>query len=96
MMSTIDIRAFHRMKHADAQQAADELAGDLAEKFGIEYGWDEDMIHFQRPGVHGSIMVGDREIHIRAQLGFLLMMLQNQIEDEIKQYLRSHFACTFS
>ena len=95
-MPTIDISAFHQMSLADAQQAADDLASDLAEKFNIDYGWDEDMIHFERPGVNGSIMIGTNEIHLTAQLGFLLMMIKNQIEDEIRRYLSSHFDCTFT
>ena len=95
-MSTIEICAFHEMDHAAAQQAADDLASSLASKFDIDYGWDEDVIHFERPGVSGSITVGDREIHIRAHLGFLLMMLKSRIEDEIRQYLQSHFGCTFA
>ncbi len=94
-MSTINIRAFHQMNHEDAQQAADELASDLANKFDIDYGWDEDVIHFERPGVHGSIMVAKHEIHITAHLSLVLLLLQSRIEDEIREYLQSHFACTF-
>lgn len=95
-MSTIDICAFHQMNHAAAQQAADDLASDLAGKFDIDYGWDEDVILFERPGVNGSITVGKEEIHVTAQLGFLLTMLKSRIENEIRQYLQSHFGCTFS
>jgi len=93
-MSVIDIYAFHQMDHEDAQQAADDLACDLAEKFDIDYGWDEDVIYFERVGVHGSISVGERDIHINAKLGFMLMMLKGTIEDEIKQYLQNHLGCT--
>lgn len=94
-MSMIDICAYHQMKHADAQQAADDLASDLAEKFDIDYGWDENVIYFERPGVNGSITVGEHEIHVAAQLGFLLAMLKFRIEEEIRKYLQSHFSCTF-
>lgn len=94
-MSEIDIHAFHKMSHEDAQQAADDLASDLARKFDIDYGWDEDVIHFERPGVSGSIVVNGKKIHITAHLGFLLMMLKTRIEDEIRQYLQVHFGCTF-
>jgi putative polyhydroxyalkanoate system protein len=91
----IDICAYHQMNHADAQQAADDLASDLAEKFDIDYGWDENVIYFERPGVNGSITVGEHEIHVAAQLGFLLAMLKIRIEEEIRKYLQSHFSCTF-
>jgi len=94
-MSHIDMRARHTMSVEDAQQAADELAGDLAEKFEINYGWDGDHIHFERPGVHGKITVRENEIRIKAVLGLMLIFLKPVIEDEITQYLESHFGCTF-
>lgn len=76
-----------------AQSAADELAEDLAEKFDIDYGWDGDFIHFERPGVDGSIQVSAENIHIQARLGLMLSFLQRRIENEIKGYLSSHFDC---
>ena len=94
-MATIDIRAHHQMEHELAQQAADELAGDLARKFDIEYGWDENVIHFERVGVTGSITVEASEIRIVAHLGLLLLVLKSRIEEEIREYLQSHFGCTF-
>ena len=94
-MSLINMCAHHTMNKEDAQQAADDLARDLAEKFSIDYGWEEDHIHFERPGVHGMITVGEKEIRIEAQLGLLLALLKGRIEDEIVRYLQGHFGCTF-
>jgi putative polyhydroxyalkanoate system protein len=78
------MRARHGMPTEDAQQAADELAGDLAEKFEIDYGWDGDHIHFD-----------ENEIRIKAVLGLMLIFLKPVIEDEITNYLENHFGCTF-
>ena len=83
------------MPAEEAQKAADELAGDLAEKFEINYGWEGDHIHFERPGVHGMITVRDSEIKIKATLGLMLIFLKPLIEDEITEYLQNHFDCTF-
>ena len=94
-MSTIDIHAHHKLSHEDALTAADELSCDLAEKFGIEYGWEDEVIHFERPGVHGQILVKDTELRIKAHLGFMLMMLKGPIEQEIVRYLKEHFGCSF-
>jgi len=94
-MATIDIRAHHSMDHDAAQWAADRLSADLAEKFSIDYGWDGDVIHFERPGVHGQITVSGDEIHIQAHLGFMLTLLRGPIEDEIVRYLRDEFGCSF-
>ena len=87
--------ARHSMPTEDAQQAADELAGDLGEKFEIDYGWDGDHIHFERPGLNGTITVRENEIRIKATLGLMLILLKPVIEDEITQYLENHFGCTF-
>jgi len=94
-MSTIDIHAHHNLSHEDALTAADELSCDLSEKFGIDYGWEDEVIHFERPGVHGQIFVQDSELRIQATLGFMLMMLKRPIEQEIERYLESHFGCSF-
>ncbi len=94
-MSHIDLHARHDMDRETAQEAADSLAQDLAERFDIDYGWDGDSIVFERPGVHGEIEVRDAEIRIRARLGLLLAFLRPRIEEEIVRYLRDHFGCRF-
>jgi len=94
-VSTIDIHAQHTLSHEDALTAADQLSCDLAEKFGIDYGWEEEVIHFDRPGVHGQILVNETELRIQAHLGFMLMMLKGPIEQEIIRYLKEHFGCSF-
>jgi putative polyhydroxyalkanoate system protein len=75
----------------DAQQVADELAADLAEKFSVNYDWDGDTIVFQRPGVSGEIDVDEEAVHVRAKLAFLFTYLQPAVEKEINRYLDEHF-----
>jgi putative polyhydroxyalkanoate system protein len=94
-VSTIDIHAFHQLSHEEALNAADELSIDLAEKFGIDYGWEDEVIHFERPGVNGQILVQENELRIQANLGLMLMVLKRPIEQEIVRYLREHFGCSF-
>ena len=95
-MPAIDIHAKHTMNRKDAQDAADELASDLASKFDIEYGWDEDTLRFERSGVSGTIRVDGEQIHIVAQLGFMLSLFKDTLESEIRRQLVEHFDCTFS
>lgn len=92
-MSQINVRARHSMSEEEAQNAADDLAGDLAEKFNIDYGWDGDHIHFERPGVHGKITVRENEIRIKADLGLMLVFLKPLIEKEIARYLKTELGC---
>ena len=95
-MSNIDMHARHEMSREDAQSAADRLAADLASKFDIDYDWHGDHIHFERPGVDGTITVREKEIRIQARLGLMLMLLKGRIEQEIVSYLSEHFDCRFS
>ena len=94
-MSNIDIHAHHTLSHEEALSAADELSCALAKKFDINYGWQDDVIHFERPGVNGQITIQQTELRIQAKLGFMLMMLKGPIEQEIVSYLREHFGCSF-
>jgi len=88
---TIDIRKDHAKSLEDAQQVADELAQDLADKFSIQYHWDGDTIVFDRPGVSGEIDVDAKAVHVRAKLGFFLSYLEPAVEREINRYLDEHF-----
>jgi len=91
-MSIIDINHKHDLNLEQAQAIADELAADLANEFSIEYGWDEDVLYFERPGVHGQIDVDEQNIRIQATLNFLLLALKGRIEAEIQQVLSHHFS----
>jgi len=90
-MSDIDIRKNHDFDLEGAQQVADDLARDLSEKFDVDYGWDEDVIVFERTGVHGEIRVDDQCVHVQAQLGFFLSYIKPAVEREIHRYLDEHF-----
>lgn len=90
-MSELDIRREHDLGLDRAQQIADDIAADLAEKFGVDYGWDGDYIHFERPGVSGSIQVDATHIHVTAELGLLLSYLKPAVEKEVNSYLDAHF-----
>jgi len=79
------------MSLEDAQQVADKLACDLAERFSVNYGWEGDTIVFERPGVNGKINVDDQLIHVRARLAFLFSYLQPAVEKQINRYLDEHF-----
>jgi putative polyhydroxyalkanoate system protein len=88
---SIDIKKNHNKSLEEAQQIADDLAQDLADKFSIEYGWDGDTLVFHRLGVQGEIDVDENVVHVRAKLGFLLKYLEPAVEKEIHRYLDEHF-----
>lgn len=90
-MPAIDIRHPHSLTPAKARKAVDEVARKLAERFDIEYGWDGDTLSFTRSGVDGRIALAPNQLHVTAQLGFLLSALKGPIEAEIRRVLAERF-----
>jgi putative polyhydroxyalkanoate system protein len=91
-MASIDIHHAHSLPPAKAREAVQEVAEKLAARFGVEYHWDADVLHFTRGGVDGHIALAPRELHVTAQLGFLLGAMKGPIEAEIRRVLDERFA----
>jgi len=90
-MSKIDIRRKHGKSHKAAKAAVDKTASAIAKKFGIHSEWQGDTMHFQRSGVNGYIKVNKTDVHVTAELGFLLGALKPMIEGEIERQLDENF-----
>lgn len=90
-MSGIDIRHSHTLPPARARKAVEEVAIRLGEKFGLDYRWEGDTLHFVRSGVDGRIALAPKQLHVTARLGFLLSALQGPIEAEIRRVLEDRF-----
>lgn len=91
-MAKIDIRRKHGRSLKDAKTAVDKTATAIAKKFDITNSWEGDTLHFQRSGVDGHIKVTKTEVHVYADLGFLLGFMKPMIEEEIGRQLDKHFA----
>ncbi len=90
-MSKIRIRRAHALSPAQAREAANKIAAKLSEAFDMEFDWDDEVLRFQRSGVEGCLMLGQKEVLIDAQLGFLLAMMQPRIEQAIHENLDKIF-----
>ncbi len=90
-MSHIDIRHAHSMDPASARRAVQDLAETLANRFGVEYGWNGDILNFARSGIDGHIALYPTELHVSARLGFLLSAMKGSIEGEIRRVLSERF-----
>jgi len=90
-MASIDIRHAHTMTPAHARQAVQEVADKLAERFGVEYQWNGDILNFTRSGIDGRIALLPEQLHVSAQLGFLLGAMRGPIEAEIRRVLDERF-----
>lgn len=90
-MASIDIKHPHSLSPAQARHAVQEVADKLTERFGVESRWEGDILHFQRSGVDGRIALLPQQLHVTAQLGFLLGAMKGSIESEIRRVLGERF-----
>jgi putative polyhydroxyalkanoate system protein len=86
-MARISIGKRHHLSHRKAKTVAERLAGDLEKRFNLACNWEGDDVHFQRPGLSGSMHVGKSEITLDVKLGLLLTPLKPAIEKEIHAQL---------
>ena len=90
-MSDIALHRSHTLGLARAREVAAQWAEDAEAKFGmdctIEEGDDEDLVHFTRSGVRGSLRVRGDSFALEARLGLLLGAFRQSIESEIEKHL---------
>lgn len=90
-MAVIDIRRKHGRSIKDARAAVERVAKAIALEYGITHRWDGNDLTFSRTGVNGTISVARHDVHIRAELGFLMGTLKSVIEREIVRQLDEEF-----
>ena len=90
-MASIDIQHPHTLAPPRARQAVQEIADKLADRFGAECRWNGDILDFTRSGLDGRIALLPGQVHVTAQLGFLLGAMKGPIEAEIRRVLDERF-----
>lgn len=90
-MSQIDIRHAHSMDPPQARMAVQQLAESLSQRFGAHCEWAGDVLRFQRSGIDGHIALLPHQLHVSAQLGFLMSAMKGTIEGEIRRVLAERF-----
>src|SRR4249919_3899456 len=90
-MPSIDIKRSHSRPLPEARKSIERVAEHIARKFDITWAWEGNSLHFQRSGVDGHIKVSAKQVHVVAELGFLLSMLKTPVEREINRYLDEEF-----
>ena len=90
-MAMIDIHHAHTLPDAAARQAVEDVAIKLGRKFGLDYRWEGDALHFVRPGIEGHIAVLAGQLRVTAKLGLMMSAMKGTIETKIRQYLDEEF-----
>lgn len=91
-MAAIDIQHPHSLTMPKARKAVEDVAKKLAERFDISYLWEGDTLKFNRSGVDGRIALSPDQLHVTADLGFLLSAMRGPIETEIRRVLDERFS----
>ncbi|MFL6593458.1 MAG: polyhydroxyalkanoic acid system family protein [Luteimonas sp.] len=87
-MSTIEIHHPHSMPPEQARQAVEDFAVKLGARFGLDYRWEGDDLHFKRTGVEGRISLLPGMLQVDARLGLLFAAMKGPIEQEMRRVLR--------
>jgi putative polyhydroxyalkanoate system protein len=91
-VADIDLKRDHDLGLAAARKAADHMAEDLGRKFHLVGSWTGNTLHFDRPGVAGTLALTDKHLHLTVTLGFLLKAMRGPIERAVHQELDTLFA----
>ncbi len=86
-MSEISITREHSLGRDGARGVAEKMASDLQERFQLTWHWQDDVLHFDRTGVNGTLTVDEKQLHILVKLGFLMMPLKGMLEQSINKEL---------
>ena len=90
-MADIDIRRTHSLGLEGARAAAGRLATQLGTRFGLSGRWEGNVMHFERPGVTGSLTLTDKDLHLTVALGMLMKAMKGNIKAEVEEEMTSLF-----
>ena len=91
-MADIEIRRVHGLGLEAARKAADRMAERLGQRFGLKGSWRGNVMHFERPGVTGSLALTDKDLDLQVTLGMLLRMMKGSLETAVHEELDKLFA----
>src|SRR5262245_41323665 len=91
-MTAIVVRRHHALGLAKAKSLAQSVARRLQDDYGGSFGWQRDVLHFERTGASGSVVVSKNDFEVHVELRFLLSPLRSRIEREIVSFCDENFA----
>jgi putative polyhydroxyalkanoate system protein len=90
-MADIEVRRAHTLGLKEARAAAERMQGELARKFGLTASWEGDTLHFERPGVSGSLTLTEKALHLTIALGFMFKAMKGPVEKAVVHELDTLF-----
>lgn len=94
-MADINIVQEHSMSAPMARAAAQKVADKLAAEYGVACNWEgENVLHFERSGVDGSLTLTTQRAALHIKLGFLMGAFAGTIESKAADKMRRVFTAT--
>ena len=90
-MPDIEIRRTHGVTLQDARAAAERIAAELEQRFGLRGEWQGDTFNFKRSGLAGFLKVSGEDLHLSVSLGLLLKAMREPIERAVVNKLDAVF-----
>lgn len=90
-MAEIHLKRKHTVGLKRAKVAAQKVADDLAQEYGMESEWDGNVLRFSRSGVEGALSVSRDSVALDATLGFLLSAFRSRIEQRVNEDFDRYF-----
>ncbi|MBL8517962.1 MAG: polyhydroxyalkanoic acid system family protein [Betaproteobacteria bacterium] len=86
-MADIALKRTHHLGLKGARAAAEKMAEKLGKQFNLSGDWTGNTLHFDRPGVNGSLTVSETDMQLAVTLGFLLKAMKGPIEKAVHEQL---------
>jgi len=90
-MAHLRIIKRHHLSHRKAREAAEHVAKDLNERFGLAYEWSGDCIDFKRAGLDGKLHVLKDQVRLDCELGFVMSVFKPKLEAAIHGEFDKYF-----
>ncbi len=90
-MSEIHLHRKHTIGLRRAKVAAQKVADEMAQSYGMSSEWDGNVLRFTRSGVEGTLRVAKDHIALDATLGFLLSAFRGRIEEHMNENFDRYF-----
>ena len=91
-MADISKSRDHEMDLAELRPKLEELAEEMASKFGIKCRWEGDTCHLSGPALkNGLLKMTPRTVSIELTLGAMAKIFKGQIEKELDKRIAKLF-----
>ena len=90
-MADIEITQPHEMTPDAARAAAQQVVDKMVADFGMECKWDGPVLRFERSGVDGTLVVGERDARLQVTLGLMMKAFAPMVQEKLSRKMQKVF-----